>query len=153
MYNSKNGYQKLLESLSSDLILDGNRALGLFTYVTLGAIIGDFYNTRINETNSAFPYKEKLYTIQYQCWWNEKKEQKNEFQDNFVYDRTNHALDWIEKSRNFDIPNTSGAFISFKDSSIPTKTYFDKSYDRLKEIKENYSKDPYNHFRTRKTII
>ena len=70
--DNKNGYQKLLESLSSDLILDGNRALGLFTYVTLRAIIGDFYNTRINETNSAFPYKEKLYTIQYQCWWNKK---------------------------------------------------------------------------------
>ena len=151
--NGANGYQKLLESLSSDLLLDGNRALGLFNYVTLGAIVGDFYKNNIATTNSAFPYKDKLYTIQYQCWWNEKEELKNEFQDNFVYDRTNRALDWIEASRDFDIPNTSGAFISFKDSSIPTKTYFDKSYERLKEIKETYSEDPYNHFRTRKTII
>lgn len=151
--NEKNGYQKLLESLSSNLLLDGNRTLGLFNYVTLGAIVGDFYKNNIATTNSAFPYKDKLYTIQYQCWWNEKEELKNEFEDNFVYDRTNRALDWIEASRDFDIPNTSGAFISFKDSSIPTKTYFDKSYERLKEIKETYSEDPYNHFRTRKTII
>ncbi|WP_420551189.1 FAD-binding oxidoreductase [Tenacibaculum aiptasiae] len=152
-YNNKNGYQQLLRSLTSSLILDGNRALGLFNYVTLGAIVGDFYTQKGEETNSAFPYKDKLYTIQYQCWWNTQIEEKEEFQDNFVYDRTNRALDWIEASRDFDIPNTSGAFISFKDSSIPTKTYFDKSYKRLIEIKENESKDPYNHFRTRKTII
>ncbi|WP_299161864.1 FAD-dependent oxidoreductase [uncultured Tenacibaculum sp.] len=152
-FNNKDGYQQLLKSLTSNLILDGNRALGLFTYVTLGAIIGDFYTENIAKTNSAFPYKDKLYTIQYQCWWNTETEEKEKFQNNFVYDRTNRALDWIETSRNFDIPNTSGAFISFKDSSIPTKTYFDKSYERLKEIKENQSKDPYNHFRTRKTII
>ena len=152
-YNNKNGYQQLLKSLTSSLILDGNRALGLFNYVTLGAIVGDFYTQKGEETNSAFPYKDKLYTIQYQCWWNTEIEEKEEFQDNFVYDRTNRALDWIEASRDFDIPNTSGAFISFKDSSIPTKTYFDKSYKRLIEIKENESKDPYNHFRTRKTII
>ncbi|MCF2873098.1 MULTISPECIES: FAD-binding oxidoreductase [unclassified Tenacibaculum] len=152
-YNDKNGYQQLLKSLTSSLILDGNRALGLFNYVTLGAIVGDFYTQKSEETNSAFPYKDKLYTIQYQCWWNTEIEEKEEFQDNFVYDRTNRALDWIEASRDFDIPNTSGAFISFKDSSIPTKTYFDKSYKRLIEIKENESKDPYNHFRTRKTII
>ncbi|CAL2077963.1 FAD-dependent oxidoreductase [Tenacibaculum sp. 190524A02b] len=151
--NNQNGYQKLLESLSSDLLLEGNRALGLFNYVTLGAIVGDFYKNNIDKTNSAFPYKDKLYTIQYQCWWNEIEFQKQEFQDNFVYDRTNRALDWIEVSRDYDIPNTSGAFISFKDSSIPTKTYFDKSYHRLIEIKENYSKDKYNHFRSRKTII
>ncbi|KAB1158383.1 FAD-dependent oxidoreductase [Tenacibaculum aiptasiae] len=152
-YNNKNGYQQLLKSLTSSLILDGNRALGLFNYVTLGAIVGDFYTQKAEETNSAFPYKDKLYTIQYQCWWNTETEEKEEFQDNFAYDRTNRALDWIEASRGFDIPNTSGAFISFKDSSIPTKTYFDKSYKRLIEIKENESKDPYNHFRTRKTII
>lgn len=149
----KNGYKALFESLFSNLILDGNRKLGLFTYVTLGAIVGDYYMKHAENTDSAFPYKDKLYTIQYQCWWNTKKEEKEEFQDNFVYDRTNRSLDWIETSRDFDIPNTSGAFISFKDSSIPTKTYFDKSYERLKEIKETYSKDPYNHFRTRKTII
>ncbi|WP_272151778.1 FAD-dependent oxidoreductase [Tenacibaculum aiptasiae] len=152
-HNNKNGYQQLLKSLTSSLILDGNRALGLFNYVTLGAIVGDFYTQKGEETNSAFPYKDKLYTIQYQCWWNTEAEEKEEFQDNFVYDRTNRALDWIEVNRDFDIPNTSGAFISFKDSSIPTKTYFDKNYKRLIEIKENESKDPYNHFRTRKTII
>jgi Berberine and berberine like len=51
------------------------------------------------------------------------------------------------------IPNTSGAFISFKDIAVPTSVYFDKNYEKLKQIKIDNSKDPNNHFRTRKTII
>ena len=149
---SKRGYSQLLLSLTSPLILSNNRKLGLFTYVTLGAIVGDYYKKHPN-ANSAFPYKDKLYTIQYQTWWNTEKKYKIKGQDSNVYDNTNRALDWMEVSRDFDIPDTSGAFISFKDSSIPTKTYFDKSYERLKKIKIELCKDPHNHFRTRKTII
>jgi len=150
------GHEALLRSLTSPFILEGNRLEGLFTYVTLGAITGDYYRTMSSEeqSKSAFPYKDKQYTIQYQVWWNEPLIKKEELQDNPVYTRVNRALDWIEVSRDFFIPNTSGAFISFKDSSIPTKTYFGKSYEKLKEIKEQYSKDTlFNHFRTRKTII
>ncbi len=146
------GYSQLLLSLTSPLIFSTNRKLGLFTYVTLGAIIGDYYRKNPN-ADSAFPYKDKLYTIQYQTWWNTKKKYKIKGQNSNVYDNTNRALDWMEVSRDFDIPNTSGAFISFKDNSIPTKTYFDKSYEKLKKIKIKLCKDPHNHFRTRKTII
>ncbi|MFN0203867.1 MAG: BBE domain-containing protein, partial [Bacteroidia bacterium] len=39
------------------------------------------------------------------------------------------------------------------DSSVPTRVYFDKSYERLKQIKIDHSRDPYNHFRSRKTIM
>lgn len=152
-YGGKDGYEDLLKSLSSHMVLEGNRKLGLFTYVTLGAITGDYYRLHAEENNSAFPYNDKLYTIQYQCWWNEEDYLKAEGQDNFVYDRTNRALDWIESSRDALIANTSGAFISFKDSSIPTEVYFDKSYNDLIRIKDEYSEDEYNHFRTRKTII
>jgi hypothetical protein len=152
--NRANGYQKLLESLSSDLLETGNRRLGLFNYVTLGAIVGDYYLQHKNTHDaSAFPYPDKLYTIQYQCWWNEETYQKNEFQNNEVYNRTNKAMDWIERCRAADIPNTSGAFISFKDSSIPTETYFAHNYHKLIAIKEQYARDPYNHFRSRKTIL
>lgn len=147
------GYKQLLTSLTSPLILDGNREDGLFTYVTLGAIVGDFYNTIGRIDNSSFPYKDKKYTIQYQTWWNLELEEKEKLQDNKVYTRINRALDWIEESRDFEIENTSGAFISFKDNSIPTETYFAQNYDRLKCIKEQYSKDPENHLRSRKTII
>lgn len=147
------GYEALLSSLTSPLILDGNRDLGLFTYVTLGAITGDYYQKNPEGANSSFPYKDKLYTIQYQTWWNDAEKEKQEGEDNFVYDRTNRALDWMEVARDYDIPNTSGAFISFKDSSIPTKTYFAQNYDRLIEIKKNNSKDSYNHLRIRKSII
>jgi hypothetical protein len=147
------GHEALLRSLTSPLILYGNRELGLFTYITLGAISGVFYQSKAEELESAFPYKDKQYTIQYQTWWNEALERKEEGQNNFVYDRINRALDWMQVCRDFNIPNTSGAFISFKDSSIPTATYFDSSYERLKEIKKKYSKDSLNHFRTRKTII
>ncbi len=164
------GYQQLLQSLSSPLIQGRNRERGLFTYVTLGAITGDYYPAHANnacdeaqsncgfpkytnDKTSAFPYKNKRYTIQYQCWWNEEANQKALGQDNRVYDNTNRALDWIETARKAEIPGTSGAFISFKDNSIPTETYFATSYRDLKEIKESYSLDPFNHFRSRKTII
>ncbi|GAB5416826.1 MAG: hypothetical protein Crog4KO_16920 [Crocinitomicaceae bacterium] len=155
-HNNENGYMELLQSLSSHLVLEGNRAHGLFTYVTLGAIQGEFYGDPKNRgtENKAFPYADCQYTIQYQCWWNTTEDECTQGQDNFVYDRTNRALDWIEASRDAKISNTHGAFISFKDSSIPTEIYFDKSYSKLKSIKEsNLVQDEYNHLRTRKTII
>ena len=146
------GYEQLLRSLTSPLIFKENRSLGLFCYVTLGAIVGDYYKKH-PKGNSAFPYKDKLYTIQYQTWWNTEGQYLIDGENSNVYDYTNRALDWIELNREIDIPNTSGSFISFKDSSVPTETYFDKSYDRLKEIKITLSRDEHNHLRTRKTII
>lgn len=150
--NGKPGYAELLQSLTSSLVLEGNRERGLFTYVTLGAIAGPYYQQHKGE-NSAFPYADKQYTIQYQTWWNTEEHEKMLGQDNSVYDRTNRALDWIEASREAEISNTSGAFISFKDASVPTETYFAQNYERLKSIKKEYSKDPLNHFRSRKTIL
>ena len=147
------GYLAFLQSLTNPLIMPGNRKLGLFQYVTLGAIVGDYYRNNPTGGNSAFPYKDKLYTIQYQTWWNLETYQQYAGQNNPVNDRYNRALDWMEVARDYDIPNTTGAFISFKDSSIPTKTYFAQNYERLMWIKENYSKDPLNHFRIRKSII
>ena len=66
---------------------------------------------------------------------------------------TNRAMDWIETTRKADFPQTSGAFISFKDDAVPTETYFGESYERLIEAKERYSRDRENRFRSRKTII
>lgn len=152
---NKEGYVKLLESLTSPLIEIGNVQLGLFSYITLGAINGRYYKniTPAQAIHSAFPYKDRLYTIQYQTWWNEKDKQKAKGENNRVYNRVNRALDWMEVCRDYNIPNTSGAFISFKDSSVPTKTYFDANYHKLIQVKHKHSKDPYNHFRSRKTII
>lgn len=150
------GHYKLLESLTSPLVLSGNVHLGLFTYITLGAITGSYYQqvmTLEQKDKSAFPYKDKIFTIQYQTWWNETEKEKREGENNHVYTRVNQALDWMEVCRDYDIPNTSGAFISFKDSSVPTQTYFDKNYHHLVKIKRTYVNDPYNHFRSRKTII
>ncbi|WP_298420900.1 FAD-binding protein [uncultured Kordia sp.] len=149
------GANQLISSLTSKLILDDNRKLGLFTYITLGAISGEFYDT-MSETaknRSAFPYKNNSYTIQYQTWWNTELLQKEQEQNNDVYNRTNRALDWMQVCRDYEIENSGGSFISFKDASIPTKTYFGDNYDDLIQVKKSYSKDPLNHFRTRKTII
>lgn len=151
------GYRQLLLSLTSPLVQLENRGLGLFTYVTLGAIVGDYYRSDKGKDNpSAFPYKDRLYTIQYQAWWNEA-DQNHEYpdpsQEGGVYKNINLAMDWIDTARTFGIPNTSGAFISFKDIGVPTQVYFDKSYARLKEIKMRCAEDPDNHLRTRKTII
>lgn len=149
------GLNQLISSLTSKLILDDNRKYGLFSYITLGAISGEYYNTitEAAKQRSAFPYKDKSYTIQYQTWWNTELLQKEQEQDNEVYNRTNRALDWMQVCRDYEIENSGGAFISFKDASIPTKTYFAQNYEDLKAVKENYSEDPLNHFRTRKTII
>lgn len=143
------GYKAYIESMWSPLILPGNRNLGLNQYTTLGAIVGDYYKTNLDGEGSSFPYKDKLYTIQYQTWWNaDIADQIDE-----VYTRTNRALDWMEVVRDYTIPNTSGAFISFKDISIPTETYFQQNYERLIRAKKEYARDPCNYFRSRKTII
>lgn len=151
----KEGRLQLISSLTSKLILPDNRSYGLFNYITLGAIVGEFYDTMSAEAKkrSAFPYKDCAYTIQYQTWWNTELIQKEQGQENPVYNRTNRALDWMQVCRDYEIDNTSGAFISFKDASIPTKTYFGDNYEALIKVKKTYSNDPLNHFRTRKTII
>jgi len=144
---------KLIESLESDLIYIQGEKHGLSTYFTLGAITGEFYQNydhRANEfpRGSSFPYKQCYYTIQYQAWWD------NEGVENpAVQPYVNRAIDWLEVCRNYEIPGTYGAFISFKDDSIPTRVYFQQSYDRLKKIKESYSHDPNNMLSSRKTII
>lgn len=154
------GYTELLQSLTSPLIGTKNREKGLYCYVTLGAITGPYYQDSDNQqksanlfSGSAFPYEDKLYTIQYQTWWNESLANKVKGQDNFVYTRVNRAMDWIEEARKCFIPHTSGAFISFKDASIPTSVYFDKNYTQLVNVKKEYVQDPYNYLRKRKTII
>ena len=149
------GHIKLIESLTSRDIHEENLISKLYTYATLGAITGDFYQNRITEQEkeqSAFPYKEHLYTIQYQTWWGQSDDHGNSISNDHTRQYLNRALDWMQSCRDFDIPNTSGAFISFKDSSIATRTYFDKNYERLVEIKETHSQDPDNLFQTRKTI-
>jgi hypothetical protein len=158
---------QLITSLTSSLLFKESPSLGLFSYVTLGAISGPFYKDETVEAakeRMAFPYATYQYTIQYQTWWNEKADQKALGQNNPVFNYVNRALDWMEVCRDTEIVGTKGAFISFKDSSIPTKTYFLDNYDKLVEVKQKYSQPSsannivsesagFNHLRTRKTII
>lgn len=145
--------KQLIASLESDLLYAEGAQQKLVTYFTLGAITGEYYKNYDHKANefpqgSSFPYKKCYYTIQYQAWWD------NDNKINpLVQPYVNRALDWLEVCRNYDIPGTYGAFISFKDSSIPTHTYFQESYDHLKDIKKAYSKDPDNILSSRKTII
>jgi hypothetical protein len=150
------GRKRLINSLRSDLLSVDGQAAGIHTYVTLGAIWGPFYksyNRLDHPLGSAFPYKERPYTIQYQCWWDESEEDKAHGKMYHVHRYVNRALDWIDQSRQRAFPQTKGAFISFKDSSVPTREYFCESYDRLVRIKMAYSRDVNNVFSTRKTII
>lgn len=150
------GYTQLLKTLTSDLLSPRNEQLGLFSYVTLGAIVGEFYQenpTGTSELGVAFPYQTCQYTIQYQTWWNEDIKDKIELQNNEVFVDTNRAMDWIDTARETNIEGAYGSFISFKDSSIPTEVYFQQNYAELVKIKKCYVKDNYNHLRTRKTII
>lgn len=150
------GRKNLIRSLESNLIYAAGDEAGVHCYVTLGAITGDYYKKYKPEEHplgSAFPYKKRPYTIQYQVWWNANPEDIEKGKEHDVYRYTNEALDWIEQCREAYFPQTEGSFISFKDSSIPTKNYFLDSYEPLKNIKLTYSKDPKNRFRSRKTII
>ncbi|MGZ3873075.1 MAG: FAD-binding protein [Mucilaginibacter sp.] len=145
--------KKLIESLESNLLYEEGTKQGMNTYFTLGAITGEYYkdyNYGENEypRGSSFPYKKCYYTVQYQAWWD-----NDGIKNPLVQPYVNRAIDWLEECRNYDIPGTYGAFISFKDDSIPTRVYFQESYDRLKEIKKSYSQDPDNILSSRKTII
>lgn len=144
---------KLIESLESDLLVTEGAYQGMNTYFTLGAITGAYYRdydfaAHQFPQGSSFAYKKCFYTIQYQAWWD-----NDGVENPKVQPYVNRALDWLEACRNYDIPATYGAFISFKDDSIPTSVYFQESYEKLKEIKETYSQDQDNLLSSRKTII
>ncbi len=160
--------EALICSLQSNKIpvtKDAEMKHGLHTYITLGAISGKFYSDYLEgeeAIGSAFPYKKRPFTIQYQAWWNQFLDLDEKYcltdeqvEKEMLINRpfVNRAQDWIEASRDYTIPHTSGAFISFKDSSIPTSTYFSTSYDALIDVKVKCSKDPNLLFRTRKTIL
>lgn len=147
--------------LESDAVLDH----GVHTYLTLGAISGSYYKNYSENRDvigSSFPYKDRPFTIQYQTWWNQfldsdnnhiltDAQQSKEMLINRPF--VNRAEDWMQDCRDYIIPHTSGAFISFKDASIPTSIYFSTSYKQLMDIKLKYSKDRNLVLRTRKTIL
>ena len=150
------GRRTLIRTLESNLVHAEGIEAGVHCYVTLGSICGSYYKnheTAGDQLGSAFPYRDRPYIIQYQAWWNQGEPDIKAGMEHDVYCYTNDAQDWIEVCRNNDFPQTEGSFISFKDSSIPTRDYFQQSYDALVRIKKDYSKDPKNRFRTRKTII
>lgn len=132
---------------------------------TLGAITGPFYATydKSQQPPSAFPYKDRLFTIQFQAWWNQYLKSDGspmeeviggEIERSVLANRpwVNRAEDWIAACRDYPIPGTSGAFIRFKDSSVRTQTYFAQSYDALRAVKQAYSKDKNLLFSSMKTI-
>jgi hypothetical protein len=162
------GRRTLIESLESDLLSKEGELAGIECYVTLGAISGPYYKDYyINPDviGSAFPYKNRPYTIQYQAWWDKhelmhKDKQAPNKTGNAPFlapspanPYSNAAEDWIDEARERKFPQTKGSFISFKDGAVPTEEYFLGSYQRLKEIKQKYSRDENNLFRSRKTII
>ena len=153
----ESGRYNLIESLRSHLITKEGILGHLHTYVTLGAISGNYYSSDFVVPDfpqgCSFPYQKRPYTIQYQAWWNEKQEDKDAGIANHVYKYTNKALDWIAECRTKNFPETEGSFISFKDSAIPTHKYFLGNYEKLQEVKHNHSKDETNLFQSRKTII
>ena len=147
---------------------DESNKFPIAQYITLGAITGPFYATydERKEENppSAFPYKDRLFTLQFQAWWDEylnsdwkpKAEYSKEvIEKSILANRpwVNRAEDWIEACRDYSIPHTSGAFINFKDSSVRTETYFAESYEELREVKQTYSMDKHMLLRSGKTII
>lgn len=150
----EDGRKNLIRTLRSDLITKEGIKAHLHTYVTLGAIEGNYYNddfeVKAYPEGCSFPFQKRPYTVQYQAWWNENEEDIEAGKKHKVLAHVNQAMDWIQEARDADFPQTNGSFISFKDSSIPTSKYFLQNFTKLKEIKNNL--DPDNIFRTRKTV-
>ncbi|CAM1344652.1 FAD-dependent oxidoreductase [Tenacibaculum amylolyticum] len=157
--------KQLVCSLQSTLLYDLKES-NISSYITLGAINGDFYATKeakeLSALSCAFPYQTRPFTIQYQTWWDMPTENEEKLctMDTHTTEKivptrfhVNRALDWMEECRDFKINETDGSFISFKDSSIPTKNYFVHNYEELMKIKLKYSEDSKNLFQSRKTII
>jgi len=155
--------RKLVCSLQS-VLLNEDTATSISAYITLGAISGKYYAEKKNlaesaKVKSAFPYEHSAFTIQYQAWWNQPSGSSctlgPDTKDKLIPTRflENRAQDWIEVCRDYEIPNTNGSFISFKDASVPTFSYFGKNYQALIDVKLKDSKDIKCLFRTRKTIV
>ncbi|WBX75221.1 FAD-dependent oxidoreductase [Tenacibaculum ovolyticum] len=158
--------EQLVCSLQSTL-LKGIEETNISSYITLGAIQGDFYATKKAREKSAlkcaFPFQERAFTIQYQTWWDMPTQTESDCKckmDENTIDKviptrfySNRALDWMEECRDYIINETNGSFISFKDASVPTKNYFVDNYEKLIDIKLDYSEDKKCIFKSRKTIL
>ncbi len=145
----------LIRSLESDLVSYDGIMAGISCYVTLGAISGHYYanyHERPYPYGSSFPYKDRLYTVQYQVWWNADPASIEKGKEHDVNRYTNYAMDWINYARRINTPYTSGSFISFKDNNVPVMEYFQQHFDQLKRIKDKYSEDPKNMLSSRTTI-
>ncbi len=144
------GRKNLINSLRSKHIVDRTQAAHVHTYVTLGAISGNFYGSDFVKPSFpegvSFPFQKRPYTIQYQVWWNESEEDKAHYDA----EKVKEALAWIANARDTEFPQTNGAFISFKDAEIPIETYFLENYDKLHEIKQR--EDETNFFGSKTTI-
>lgn len=163
---NKKSREQLVCSLQSTL-LQGIEKTNISSYITLGAIQGNFYKTSIAKSRSAlkcaFPYQDRAFTIQYQTWWDMPTQSKTDCKckmDSYTLDKviptrfySNRALDWMEECRDYKINETDGSFISFKDASVPTKNYFVDNYEKLMTIKLDYSEDKKCLFKSRKTIL
>lgn len=152
--------QALICSLQSRHLAMIDAKSNISTYITLGAICGQYYQEHPEGgiKGSSFPYKDRLFTVQYQAWWDQMGIDNNDQllraqKQNETRFFENRAQDWIAACRHADIPHTYGSFISFKDAAIPTSDYFLAHYEKLMAIKLTYSKDDNCLLRSRKTIV
>jgi hypothetical protein len=87
---SKEGYQQLLLSLTSPLVAEENYHLGVFSFILVHAISGNYYHENGQNNNSAFPYKDKPYAIQYQTWWStdeKHREHNGHYQESQIFNK------------------------------------------------------------------
>jgi len=144
------GRKNLIKTLRSKHISGITQTAHVHTYVTLGAICGNFYGPNFQKQTFpkgvSFPYQQRPYTIQYQVWWNETEADRQHYDP----EKVDMAMQWISEARDFEFPQTSGSFISFKDAEIPIQNYFMENYDELVRIKKKV--DPTCFFGSATTI-
>ena len=109
------------------------------TYLSLHGMGGQV--KRVPEGDSAFPYKDKDFLLQFQAWWADAADPD-----------TSNYMNWIESFRTTLLPYTEGSFINFPDVNLVKnyhteqgrlellEYYYAQNLTLLRRIKYKYDK-------------
>ena len=96
--------------------------------------------TTSSAANSAFPYRNALYSVQYSIEWESAEDTE-----------TNLALiNQLASKLEPTLGRSPPMYVNYLDNSVPVSSYYGASMQRLMDIKEKY--DPGNYFRNPMTI-
>ena len=138
-FPKSNDYEDLAREMV-EFIQNSEASKSTNKYLSLHGMGGAIRNE--SDTESAFPYREKDFMMQFQAWW--KASDDPQFNDR----QTAQNLRWIENFREKMIPYTEGSFINFPDINLVAdpdhqrlellEFYYGRNLTELRKIKTKY---------------